>query len=108
MIPGRAAAAVTTLGSIATLLQAIPELDIGWLDKVSRLGTTALLAIAVIVLWKKLQEKDALLMNNYRNMAETLAASKATAEKMADTLDAIKEAVERLETVRQQLGHIKD
>jgi hypothetical protein len=41
-------------------------------------------------------------------MADSHAASKVVMEKMSDTLDAIKETVERMETVRQQLGHIKD
>lgn len=102
---GQVAKLVSGLGMAAALLQtnALPEVT--YLDKVSQLGVTGLLAIAVIVLWKKLQDKDSLLMANYKSMAESLATNKATAEKMAETLEAIKEAVERLETVRQQIGH---
>lgn len=102
----QAAKAVAGLGMVGMLVQTSPVLtpDIGAIAEVSRLGTTGLLAVAVIVLWRKLQEKDGLLMANYRSMAESLAANKATSEKMAETLEAIKEEVQRLATVREQLG----
>jgi transcriptional regulator with GAF, ATPase, and Fis domain len=96
---------VASLGAMAMLMQAVaPALpEATYLDKISQLGVTGLLAVAVVVLWRKLQDKDALLMANYKSMADSLAADKATKEKMAETLEAIKEAVERMETVRHTL-----
>lgn len=103
---GLAAISVAGLGYTSLFLQATAPLvgtDPSVLDQIGRLGVQGLLATAVVVLWMKVQEKDKLLMDNYKNLADTMASNKNTMEKMADTLEGIKTEVERLHTVRDQL-----
>ena len=96
---------VAITGSFAALVQMVtPDgASAATLDHIERLGINGLLAIAVIVLWKKIQEKDLVLMSNYKSMAEALAANKVVVEKMSDTLDGIKETVEHMDTVRAMI-----
>ena len=96
---------VAITGSFAALVQLVTPADApaAALDHIERLGINGLLALAVIVLWRKLQEKDSMLMSNYKSNAESRAANKAVIDKMSDTLDGIKETVERMETVRAMI-----
>ncbi len=104
---GQPIAAIVGLSFFSIMLQALPATDIPLLDQVGKLGADALLAAAVIVLWRKLQEKDKLLMENYRSMADALAANNSISEKMSDTLCEIKEAVERLTSARAALAEFE-
>jgi hypothetical protein len=83
--------------------QAIPNPDPASIEQISRLGMVGLLAVAVVVLWRALQAKDAILMANYKSMADTLAANRVVVEKMAETLDRIEQAVDKLDSVRQMV-----
>lgn len=97
---------IAGLGIVSAFVDMTSPADAAaWVQEISHLGMTGLLAVAVIVLWKKLQEKDSLLMANYKSMADSLASNKALSEKMSETLDRIEDAVERLVTVRAQLDH---
>lgn len=87
--------AIISLSAILIFLETFP-VEGTTIDQVSKIGAMGLLAVAVVVLWRKLQEKDALLMQNYKSMAEALATNKAVVEKMSETLGQIKEAVERM------------
>jgi len=91
---------IAGLGFFGAALQVVPSIEPGFVDQIGRLGMVGLLALAVVVLWKKLQEKDTILMANYKAMAEALATNKAVVEKMADTLVRIEAAVDRLDNVR--------
>ena len=95
------ASASTLLG----MLQGVPTPDPAVIEQVSRLGMVGLLAAAVVVLWRKLQEKDSILMANYKSMADALAANKAVVEKMAETLSRIEQAVDKLDRVRAAVQH---
>jgi len=90
---------VVAMGALAALMQAAPVVDPSSINAFSRLGADGLLAAAVVVLWRKLQEKDSLLMQNYARMAEALAANKSVNDKMSETLDAMKQAVGHLTSV---------
>ena len=97
---GLEAYTVAATGSLAAVFQTVNPPDPSALDHVERLGINGLLALAVVVLWRKLQDKDNVLMQNYRVMADTLASTKAIQEKMADTLDNMNEKIEHMDTVR--------
>jgi hypothetical protein len=90
------------VSQIAQIVQPSP-VDPGTIDHIISMGPVGLLMMAVIVLWRKLQEKDSLLMANYRSMADSLAANKLVLEKMAETLEGIKATVEKMDNVHQVL-----
>ena len=60
--------------------------------------------MAVLVLWRKLQEKDKIIMDTFKSMADALATNRVTVEKMSDTLDGIRETVLELNTVRSAIA----
>jgi hypothetical protein len=66
----------------------------------SQMGAMGILSVAVVVLWRKLQEKDKIIMDAFKTMGDVLATNKVTVEKMSDTLDDIKKAVREFNTVR--------
>lgn len=105
---------------------------LGPVSQISQLGMVGVLAVAVVVLWRKLQEsnevsrrrdeqfwvklesKDSVLMEMHQSMATVLATSNASLAannvimgKMADTLDSIKQATDQLNTVRAALSSRK-
>lgn len=109
---------------------ATPESGIlGPISQISQLGMVGVLSVAVVVLWRKLQDsyidrakrdeqfwtklesKDSVMMEMHQSIATTLATSNAALAannlimaKMADTLDSIKQATDQLSTVRSALS----
>lgn len=85
-------------------MQDVSNLNANAFEHIERLGINGLLALAVVILWRKLQEKDAILMKNHETLADALASNRIIYEKMSDTLDDIKQTVEKIETVRRTLA----
>ncbi len=114
LIPGSMVVKTIAGSSIAAMfLQAVvpvlpPEVSV--FAHISELGSLGLLAMAVVVLWRKCESKDAMLMEIYKSavtaitenrlntaqMTETSKRLSETHQKMSDTLDSIKEVVARI------------
>lgn len=106
MLAASAVRSIVGMAGIGAILEALPPaIEPNFVDQIGRLGMVGLLAMAVVVLWKKLQEKDTILMANYKAMADALAMNKAVVEKMAETLVRIEQAVDKLDNVRQVVRH---
>lgn len=97
---------ISSITLVSTLIDATVA-DPNAIGQVGRLGLDGVLAVAVIILWKKLQEmwvkleaKDVLIMSNYKSMADALAANNTVVCKMSDILEEMHKAVEVLTSVR--------
>jgi len=97
--------------------------DQGLIDQLGKLGVVGIMAVAVVMLWRKLEKKetemaaalakkdaelaarDALLMENYKQMAGALASNNSLMCKMSETLDRMQDTLDKITTVRAQVGH---
>lgn len=101
---------IAGLGTVSVFLQTsvgnVPGANVSgsdWITHIGDLGVKSLLIVAVVILWKKLQEREDLILNLFKTMADVLATNKANTDKMTENLnkmseilDDIKDGVERI------------
>jgi len=105
IVPGtKAVQAIVGIGALSTLLQTVsgPAPDLTWVSQVERLGLVGALIIAVVVLWRKLDSKDNILLSTQQSVVRALESN---ADANRATADAVKE---NTEITRMLRGEIQD
>lgn len=97
-------AGLGTISSIFLFLQAGVVNNTDFIKQISDLGAKGLLAAAVIILWKKLQEREDMILNLIKTLADALAANKVNIDKMSDILDDMKDSIEKMNNVRNAVN----
>jgi hypothetical protein len=96
---------VFTSGSvIALILQAVPT---GVVGDIAKLGLDGLLILAVITLWRKLEDKDKSNGKIQAATVEALTLSSEVSRELKQTVSELKEAVDKLCTVREVMSDNK-
>jgi len=71
-------------------------------DSIGHLGLDGILSVAVLALWRKVNEKDKLVMDNYKAMSDSLATNKLLSDEMLKTLRTMQDTLseEMLRTMK--------
>lgn len=100
--------AIVGLGTASIFLQtdsigvgSVANADL--VKQIGDLGVKGLLAVAVVILWKKFNEREDIILNLMKTLADALAGNKSNIEKMSGILDDMQESIERMNNLRNNM-----